>query len=176
MCRVMHLIASKVQAVRAKAAKAAQAIKGGCMRKFGSKASPQGSTRHGGFKLHGGVPKFAGKFRPGSHDGKVHGKEHGHAHHHHGVSMVLHAINRVFRHVVLPVLIGVAAGMAASAVGMLVGHCIVLLWIKYRRGGKGAYERVEQVEGGVDDGLPKYEELEGTQVEGGYLDEKKEVV
>ena len=172
MCRVMHLIVSKIQAARTKAINAAKAIKGGCMRKFGSKSSPKGTSSHSGFKLHGGPPKFAGKFQPGDHRDK----EHGHPNHRHGISMVLHAINRVFKHVVLPVLIGVAAGMAASAVGMLVGHLIVYLWVKYRRGGKGSYERVEQVEEGMGDGLPKYEELEGTEVEAEYLDEKKEVV
>lgn len=89
--------------------------------------------------------------------------------------MVLHAMTRIFRHVILPILIGVAAGMAASAVGMLVGQIIVLIWMRYRRNGKGSYEKVEQVEEArvSEDGLPKYEELEGTEIE--VVDEKKEV-
>ena len=176
ICRVMSIIASKVRAARLSALNAAKKIKGGCMRKFGSPSpAVNASIRppHRGPHLKGGPNKFAGKFPPHSHGHK--GEPH---HRHHGMHAVVHAIQRIFQHVVLPVMIGVAAGMAASAVGMLVGHVIVLLWIKYRRSGNGpTYKRVEQEteEGRIsEEGLPKYEELEGTEVES--VDEKKELL
>ncbi|KAL9121773.1 MAG: hypothetical protein Q9187_001675 [Circinaria calcarea] len=185
MCRVMSILKAKMRAAALKAMKAAQAVKGGCMRKFGFRPTPPHSAlppfRHP--KVHGGVGKFAGKFHHGGKDSLPkgdmpphagHGKIHNH-HHQGTLHMVLHAMTRIFRHVILPILIGVAAGMAASAVGMLVGQIIVLIWMRYRRSGKGAYEKVEQVEEArvSEDGLPKYEELEGTEIE--VVDEKKEV-
>ena len=144
------------------------------MRKFGSSSpSVLSGVRppHRGPQLKGGPNKFAGKFPPRPHGQKPH-------HHHLGMHAAMHAIKRIFKHVVLPVMIGVAAGMAASAVGILVGQVIVLVWMKYRRNGKGpAYKRVEQEteEGRAsEEGLPKYEELEGTEVE--VVDEKKELL
>lgn len=184
MCRVMSILKAKMRAAALKAMEAAKAVKGGCMRKLGFRPAPHSALppfNHP--KVHGGINKFAGKFHHGDKDSistgdmpphAGHGKVHGH-HHHGGLHMVLHAITRVFKHVVLPILIGVAAGMAASAVGMLVGQIVILIWMRYRRGGKGAYAKVEQVEEArvSEDGLPKYEELEGTEVE--VVDEKKEV-
>ena len=175
ICRVMSIIASKMRAARLSAANAAKKIKSGCMRKFGSATPsvPAGiRPPHRGPHVKGGPNKFAGKFPPRPHG--QNGRPH---HRHHGMHAVMHAIKRIFKHVVLPVMIGAAAGMAASAVGMLVGQVIVLLWIKYRRNGNGpTYKRVEQTEEGriSEDGLPKYEELEGTEVE--VVGEKKELL
>ena len=186
----MDIIVQKMNAARLQALQAVKDFKNGCMRKFGLAptappiSAPAPSTRP--FRLHGGPPKFAGKFHPSQVDGgkkaahehKGHGGHHMKQHHHNALHVILHAVKRVFKHVVLPILIGIAAGMAASAVGMLVGHFLVYLWIKYRRGGRQGYASVAQVEedqlaAEEDDEVrslpPKYEELAGSEV---IVDEK----
>lgn len=53
-------------------------------------------------------------------------------------------LRTTFKVVFVPILIGVAFGMAASAVGMLVGQCVVFLWMKYRGTSReAAYEALD---------------------------------
>ncbi len=69
-----------------------------------------------------------------------------------------HGTKKVFAFVILPILVGVAFGLAASAVGMFVGQIVVFLWLRRRRA-DAQYEAVATQDG--EEGLPKYEELEG---------------
>lgn len=56
---------------------------------------------------------------------------HPHHHHMHGLRRTLF---RVVRYIFVPALLGIFAGLTASAIGMLFGHAIVFLWMRYRRG------------------------------------------
>ena len=76
--------------------------------------------------------------------------------------------------VIVPVMVGVVLGMTASAIGMLVGHCIVLLWLKFRRSGdkqQGVYESVDSED--KEEGLPPYD-ASGLPAYADVDDEKKE--
>ena len=180
MCRVMTKFGQAMQKARAKAAAAAAAsassakkIKAFCMRCFQrmrghtSVSHSSDKTTHlpthnvarpGHFGAHGGSGMHQSSR---SHNGLFHS--------------VLSFARRIFMFVILPVMVGVVVGMTASAIGMLVGHCVVLLWLKYRRSGdkqQGVYESVESED--KEEGLPPYD-ASGLPAYAYVDDEKKEV-
>ena len=83
-----------------------------------------------------------GKFgRKGGPGGMRHG-HHGHHRHAHGFGRLLHQTLRFF---VIPALLGVIGGLLASAIGMLVGHFIAYLWIRFHRGGRRGNAHVVEI-------------------------------
>jgi len=84
-----------------------------------------------------GVPSFHG-MRPHHHDANH--PHHGHhGRHHHSF---FHTFMRGVHMIVIPTLIGVACGMFASVVGMIVGHLVSYMWIRFVRGGRPGYQSV----------------------------------
>ena len=160
MCRIVSAINAKMATARAKLMSGASRLRGSCRKgQKGAHTSPI---------LKGGLPKFAGKFPPNGH----HAPE---AHHH---STFARIARRFVFMVLIPVLVGIATGAVASALGLLVGHSIVSVWVRFRAGRKGAYQHVEEAEEEDEDkevvdkdGLPKYEDVEAV-----ALEEKKEVL
>ncbi|KAI4166287.1 MAG: hypothetical protein LQ342_000177 [Letrouitia transgressa] len=67
---------------------------------------------------------------------------------------------RILSYLVLPILLGVVFGLAASAIGMLVGHIVVLVWLKLRRGKTSSQVAYHKVETEEKEPLPKYEDLD----------------
>lgn len=79
----------------------------------------------------------------------------GHRHPHHG--RFRHAFSRALRAFVVPALLGLSAGVTACALGMLIGHGIASLWIRYRRcQGRPVEESGDNTE---KEGLMAYEDL-----------------
>ena len=160
MCRLVSAINSKMAAARTKLINGASKFRGSCRK--GHKGASTGPI------LKGGLPKFVGKFPPK--------EEHQQKEHHH--STFARMAHRFAHMIVIPVLFGIAAGATASAMGLLVGQIIVFVWMRYRGGRKGAYQRVEEGEDEDEDekildkeGLPKYEDIEVI-----VVDEKKETL
>lgn len=161
LCRMKAMIIEKIKQAIRKAKEAAAAAKNskpaawvkGCHNKF-----------RGGRPNHHGRPDH-GKPRP--HHRPHHG---GRPHRHHEHKNLRDRIRRFARAVIVPVLLGICAGITAGAIGMIVGHALAYLWIKYARGGRrGPYSRVAQQEEAVipeeKEGLmtefpPNYDELE----------------
>lgn len=58
---------------------------------------------------------------------------------------------------------GIIFGIVTSAIGMLVGHLIVAIWVRLRRSSdkNAAYERVGNEE---KEDLPRYEDLEDSKI------------
>jgi hypothetical protein len=53
----------------------------------------------------------------------------------------------------IPITVGVVAGVTASLVGMAVGHLAIFIWrALFRRGGKGAYSKVQHEDVSVEEG------------------------
>ena len=180
MCRVMTKFGQAMQKARAKAAAAAAAsasaankVKGFCMRCFqrmrGHTAVPHGGRKPTHLPTH--IVTRPGDF--GAHRGSsMHQASKSH-------NSLLHSVfgfaRRIFMFVIVPVMVGVVLGMTASAIGMLVGHCIVLLWLKFRRSGdkqQGVYESVEIED--KEEGLPPYD-ASGLPAYADVDDEKKEI-
>ncbi|KAL9609878.1 MAG: hypothetical protein Q9167_005396 [Letrouitia subvulpina] len=92
--------------------------------------------------------------RPHAHHGGRIARPHGWMH-----SFAVGA-KHILSYVVLPILFGVIFGLAASAVGMLVGHVVVLVWLKLRRGKKSTQVAYHKVETEEKEPLPKYEDLD----------------
>ncbi|KAJ9604785.1 hypothetical protein H2200_010900 [Cladophialophora chaetospira] len=124
----------------------------GCGRKgpgrFGGHPGSHGGPPPGFHGHHGGPPPgfpgFHGGPPPGFRGGPHHGPHgqhgpHPHGHHghhgHHRFHHFGHMLHQTLRFFVIPALLGVIGGLMASAVGMLVGHCISYLWIRFHRGG-----------------------------------------
>jgi len=163
-CRMKAMIMDKIRQALEKAKAAAEAAKNskpaqwikGCHGKF------RGGRPHS----KGGRPHHQGA-KPDGHGRRPH---HGpHAHHHHDGRRFRHFFIRFTHQFVVPILFGVAAGMTAGAIGMVIGHAIGFLWIKFARGGqRGPYARVSQQEEAIEsdekdvliEEPPQYEELE----------------
>jgi len=197
-CRIRAVIAAKISAFRAAAARKFSSLKKGCkgnMRKMGFGAHRPGKGMGGPNMLphvaaggrprpHGGIPKFSGDatLAP-SGKNHPHGGPRRHGHHGHHHRFRLGRFIRLVGHVMAPVLIGVAAGMAVSGIAVMIGNILAILYIRFQRrrhGGEHAYQTIEQTDimlekGGLD-GPPMYKDVpvESLEVED-PTDEKKDL-
>ncbi|KAL1956759.1 hypothetical protein VTO42DRAFT_6812 [Malbranchea cinnamomea] len=102
------------------------------------------------------------------------GKHHAYGgHHHHQHSQFAHAFAHALRSFVIPAVLGLCAGVTACALGMLIGHGIAALWIRYRlrqspRGRpdqeSGDDSEKEALMEGEEDLPPRYEDTEHGQI------------
>ena len=139
LCRLRAIIAAHLQEIMQVAkARASAATKGwGREQQDAPRGKDCGRGRgkephmFGGRPLHGcGGPQGGPSRVFFPHGGPPHRGSHGHHRcHHFG-----HMLHQMLRFFVIPALLGVIGGLMASAVGMLVGHCISYLWIRFRRG------------------------------------------
>jgi hypothetical protein len=113
-------------------------------------------------KLKGGCSKSRPSGAAGSHSSRPrphhqggHPRPHGphrthHRHRHHTLARFLRS---VVLHILIPITVGVVAGVTASLVGMAVGHLAIFIWrALFRRGGKGAYSKVQHEDVSVEEG------------------------
>lgn len=109
-------IRSLIAAAKMRAIHAAQRLRlKGCHGKQGKHGQAKSSSPYYG------IPRFSGQ-------------HHGH-HGHHDSSRFAHAFSRSLHRIFVPALLGLFAGVTACALGLVVGHGIAALWIRYRRRG-----------------------------------------
>lgn len=155
MCRVFTKIASKLH-------KAGKKMKHVCMKCL---QRLQALKHHGGRPNMPSVPDMPSMPSVPAMPESVklpthHHFQMGHHGHHGWAHKLAHKCKKIFAFVILPILIGGAFGLAAAAVGMLVGQIVVSLWLRRHRNDV-QYQAVETDDG--EQGLPKYEELDGVQ-------------
>lgn len=164
LCRMKAMIMAKIKEAMQRVKLAAEQAKN-------SKAGAWVKGCHNKFK--GGRPHH-GK----THDDKSrphHRPHHGGRPHHHEHKDLRDRIRHFIRAIIVPVILGAFAGIAAGAIGMVAGHALAYLWIKYARGGRrGPYSRVsleeetvepEEKEGLMTEPPPEYNELEAVMVD-----------
>jgi hypothetical protein len=126
ICKWRVIIASKLSHLKS--------LKG-----CGGKTRPSGNLPASARPKHHGRPRPHGLHRPYRHHKKNHG--------------LGHFMRSIVLHIFFPVVIGIFTGVTASLIGMIVGHLAIFLWRAFfRRGGKGAYAKVEQKDIVVEDG------------------------
>jgi len=144
LCRVKNMVEAKINALKGPH----PPKRLGCTGKphFANGVLP--THRRPGFRLvdmpkegEESVPSFHG-MRPHHHQPNGHPHHGFHGRHHHHRHSFFHAFMRGLHLIVIPTLIGVACGMLVSVVGLVVGHFISFVWIRFVRGGRQGYQSV----------------------------------
>lgn len=161
MCRVMSKLVGSIARVKSTAKAAAHKVKCFCVKCFRCVLRMMGHKQHDHNEgAHGpdGMMGHSSHHHFGPQDGRPHPHYHHEWHTRSFFGRMVHILWVTVKIAFVPILIGIAFGMAASAIGMLVGHAIVFLWMRYRHNDEApAYEELPTDE--KEEVPPPYDDL-----------------